>query len=316
MLFAALACTPRAATGPSAAPPVATAPAVHVGIPGVRVAAARGSADEPLPAGIYYRHHSYQPCNYLDGVSETDGICTTPTHLLVAVFHADAAAAEVMARRADMLDLTPGYPFVAHRDELGVVGDAHGIAVVVGQFASREGAQGWQAVLDGQLPTQIVSLASSDEAFADLPQGQPTRVAARIVSVSEVSAFASVAPAESGVSLPPNHDEEKGHSADEPLTPQVCTFARGAVVVADYEQLQLGFYEWMPVRCPNGREAWVHWLDTTLGVSVRRVGDAYQVIRLLGAECDSPWFETWPFSSVEPTPPKIAQAPRGGGCGG
>ena len=38
--------------------------------------------------------------------TRTDGICTTPTHAVIAGFHPDATGADAMARRADTLRLS------------------------------------------------------------------------------------------------------------------------------------------------------------------------------------------------------------------
>src|SRR5690606_26325797 len=121
---------------------------------------------------------------------------------------------------------------------------------------------------------------------------------ARITSSAAVPAYASVVvtdPDSPPLLLPPDHSEDKGETADSPQTKEVCSLAPGAVILSANEQLQFGFYRWAPVTCPDGTGAWVRWQHTSLGVSVRRVGDHHEVIRLMGAECDSPWFETWTF---------------------
>jgi hypothetical protein len=72
-----------------------------------------------------------------------------------------------------------------------------------------------------------------------------------------------------------------------------CTLKPGDLFVV--EEAELRYYEFAPVRC--GRElSYVPWTSSLLGHAVVVPdGDGFRLYQVVGAECDSPIIESWPY---------------------
>jgi hypothetical protein len=303
---------PAEAPSPPSVVPEATAAAAPLPTP------FRRPGIEPLPSGVYYGLHTYRPCIHIDDVDDSAPICTPPTHVVIAGVHPAAKEAERAARKADALDLAPGYPFVVHTDDLGI--EPPGIAVVVGQHRSASDAEAWRAAFDGHLTTTVVALPDPETAFSRRDATDAvTMLVARIEGhegEGAVTVYGSVMVEGHDGKLHarvPTHTEERGVFHDEPQTQPICELAPGTVVEA--RERDVSYYDWFPVTCSDGEHAkgWVRWKDTTLGTVVLRVDDHHEVIRLVRAECDSPLFETRRYE--HPSEKPLLALATGGGCG-
>ncbi len=291
----AAACAPPPATPQAEIPPVAVQDdqtAVSPVSPAFSLPKAA-----PLPAGLYHRE-GYSPCRHTPGAKDGEGVCLAPTHAVVAGFFEDAAAAEVAARRADEIDLPPGYPFVAHFAELGAKSQERGIAVVVGQFADLDGAKAWQQALAEPLGATVVELHTPEKTRETWPEGEAPIRAMRVAGSEPVVAYDDAA-----VRAPWQQDGTR------PPLVEACKIAAGTVLLSTPEEFN--YYSWIPVRCADKRLAWVRWQDTTIATTVRRTDEGFEAIQLRGAECDSPIFVTW---SVQKDP-GMTKMVHAGGCG-
>lgn len=320
LLLLAAACTPRVGAGvphrAQASPPSApdSAPTAEPPAPSPRPPKYGNTPGALLPAGVYRHTHTYAPCGYVDDGSEESPLCVAPTHAVIAGIAASVGQAEALARAADELDLEPGYPFVVHTDELGIM-NTPGIVVVLGQFAQHDDAKAFEGVLGAAIATEILTLPTPDEAHAARPNQEPGVHAARVVGAAAVPVFGGVKEEDGDTMFPPTHDGvRKGVTSEQIFSEQICTLEPGAVISAPYKQSMFGVYQWFPATCKDGSSGWIRWHNTTRDRTVIRVGDHHEVIQLVGAECDSPTFATHRLDAH--APPTVALSARGGGCGG
>jgi hypothetical protein len=274
----------------------------------------------PLPAGIYWQHFTYKPCASLDDEGNDGGLCVPPrvaTH--AGIF--DTADVAALQRSLDALEadaatrvgrFAPGYPFVAHADELGIERD--GVVLVTGLFESRAAADGWQAAKETSFASEPVLDAEAAFARLDRPGDVgaygPRFFATRVRPGSPVPAF------DKATVRPPEQPFEHGDGAvrrntdkkDEPR----CMIDGGTVTV--FPNAEMLWYEWVPVRCGATR-AYVRWTDTRMGATIFvRPSFQVEIIQIVGAMCDSPTFELRPFETDAHVAGAIPRRIGGGPC--
>lgn len=286
LLFALVAC---ARTVPVSEPAVAKAP----------------PPPPPLPAGT---------CGfeaYLGSACEAGA----PRFAVVALHTNDPHAAERALRAAPHAD---GYPFAVSFDDLPAKDPAvQGIAVVAGLYANREDAD---AAARGR--ATVIELATKDEydrrRYSNVGAYQKNEE--QIERVVEIAAETPAYRAEDLEQVEKALDEELAtHWVPLPAqqmrradalaasTP-ACNVAAGRVFVTHENELYEFRRKYAPVRCDDGREAWVPWRATRLESTV----DSGKVSQVILVECDVPTVETRPFG---PRPPKELGALTDESCG-
>jgi hypothetical protein len=261
----------------------------------VRVAGAAATLTRPLPepataqvrvlpAGIYFRHHTYRPCAHVDERQQAaSGLCTDPKAAIVTGVFATERDAQRALDHARTLDLAPGYPFAAHSDELGLVDTKRvGTAIVIGLFEHASGARAWLA--DRPIAgAEHVGLLDADTAFARHEERR--RFAVMIDSSTPVPAYAA--------RLFQWSDDQEPEGVVRGKTRPLCEIRPGALFVTDAEALQSVWYDWAPVRC--GRElAYVEWTKTRLTATIwRRQDRTTELLQIVEVSCDSPTFQAW-----------------------
>jgi hypothetical protein len=249
-----------------------------------------------LPAGIWYRGHTYSTC----------WDCPIPQAVVVLDIFGDPAAAERALAAIPAGTLPPGYPLVLHTEELGLEETSReGIAVLLGLFETMEQARAWRAKTAAAFPlAEAAALAPEDEAFERWLGMQGRRVV-RIQPGEPVPAY-SIPDAEA--LLVAVHCREYGGDADGPcpVPPAVqplCVLPPGAVFVTTDDEIGGLYYDWLPVRCGD-RPAFVAWRWTMFASTVIPQADGTWILRqTVGAECDVPNFEEWAFDANGRSPP-------------
>jgi hypothetical protein len=252
---------------------------------------ATAQAHGVLPAGIYFRHHTYSTCSG----------CPAPTSAVIAgVFATERAAGEAAARvPADRLQV--GYPLVVHTEELGLAdASAEGIVVVEGLFASDAEALRFLDGLRDLLPdARVAPLADAEVAFERLSTkklnpGSPRRLVVRIAAGPPVPAFDR-----GQIDAEADQPRQVLDTRRDPKTraQPICALPPGAIFVAEDGELH-HYYEWAPVRCPGGQPAYVRWQSTLLGATIRKTGSGARLRQVIGAECDEPSFGSWRYDAV------------------
>jgi hypothetical protein len=238
-----------------------------------------------LPAGIFFRSHTYRPCAHVDeSEQEASGLCTEPTAAVVTGVFADPRDAERALATARVPKLSPGYPFAAHSDELGLADPGReGVAVILGLFETSSAADRWLAE-HPVAGAERVRLLDADAAFARYDQGAQ-RHAVVIDADAPVPAYAA------------RHFEWREDREPERVvvgkTAPLCHVEPGAVFVAHGEQMQSSWYDFAPVRC-GGEVALVEWIHTRLTATVwRRSNGTAELLQIVEVSCDRPTFEAW-----------------------
>ncbi len=244
-----------------------------------------------LPAGVYFRHHTYSTC---------EG-CAAPSAAVIAGVFGGVREAEQAVRKVSAGRLAVGYPLVVHSEELGLAdASAEGIVVVLGLFSADAEALRFLDEVRGELPgARVAPLADSDVAFARFGskktnQGSPRRVVVRIAAGAPVPAFARAEvdeEADRPRKILDTRRDPRTHAA--PL----CALEPGALYVATDEELR-HYYEWAPVRCAGGEPAYVRWQATLLHATIRHAAGGYRLRQVTGAECDEPSFGEWRYDAV------------------
>jgi hypothetical protein len=286
----------------------------------IAVASHAASPPDPLPAGIYFRRlSSYTPCHHVDD-GEARGLCTDPTHAVIASEIASTSLdARRVASRVATLPLSPGYPVVTHSDEVGIAGERRGIVFVLGLFANEAAATALRQRLGAG--SEVVRLLDDEQA-----QARAERFAAgadhgpqatRLRSGAGVTVYRGVMQPpldddDGELELPPDGGEPDRHLPLQPL----CTLPAGSPVLARPQRWSFGYYSWLPVTCDDGRPGWVRWSETMMHTTVTRVPgeDRFEIIRLVGAECDSPIFEIHAYTPERGPGRLIAGNVGGGPC--
>lgn len=238
-----------------------------------------------LPAGIFFRSHTYRPCAHVDEREQTaSGLCTEPMAAVVSGVFAKPRDAERALANSRASKLSPGYPFAAHSDELGIADPAReGVAVILGLFETAREADRWLA----QHPiagAERVLLLDAEGAFARYDQS-PQRLAVVIDADGPVPAYAA------------RHFEWREDREPEGVvageTVPLCHLEPGSVFVAHAEELQTTWYDFAPVRC-NGELAFVEWTRTRVSATVwQRADGSAELLQIVEVSCDRPTFEIW-----------------------
>ena len=244
----------------------------------------------PLPAGLYFR--GYNTC---------EG-CAPPTHVVVWRLVKTVAEATRAADDAREVGLPFGYPMVVHTDEIGVDGGLEGIAIISGMFPSEAEARGWQT------GGRVVAL-TSDNTYWSGPEERRTIV--RIVAGNPDPAFAAGEVErlqEHADNWSTEADRDAAVAALKRIRP-LCTLAPDSIHLWDphTNRALATYYRWAPVHCGK-KPAYVRWTDTLLHATIiREPNGGHKLVQVVGAECDRPFFEEWPYSeegkgrSLEPT---------------
>ena len=236
-----------------------------------------------LPAGLYFR-----------GYSTCDGCPEPGAAALIGIYESlEEARAAMESVPEGALPL--GYPMLAHTDEVGLVNKARGVAVIAGLFRSPEAASDWRSAQEGALARASLEalldwdglVARRDEIFADHPTDDlPERFIVRIDAPGPVEAYS--------LDAIRTHYEEKDWDSEPSGLAPMCTVKTGDVFVGDMDPSKLIHYRWAPITC-GGESAVVRWSHTLIGSTVARKPDGtYTLTQVVGAECDAPFFQSWP----------------------
>jgi hypothetical protein len=238
-----------------------------------------------LPAGIFFRGHTYRPCDHIDESEQAaSGLCIEPKAAVVSGVFARARDAERALEQARSLALAPGYPFAAHSDELGLAdASRQGTAIVLGLFESSRDAGAWLAdhAIEG---AERVALLDAEAAF-DRHDQSPQRFAVMIDAEGPVPAYAA------------RHFEWRDDREPEGVVPgrtqPLCHVRPGALFVATATELQGTWYDFAPVRC-GSELAYVEWTKTRLTATIwKRSSGATELLQIVDVSCDRPTFEAW-----------------------
>ncbi len=246
---------------------------------------------QPLPAGIYFRHHAYASC--------TD--CQTPGWALVYRVTADSAEVYRALGALEAVALPLGYPLLAHTDELGLAAETSpGIAVVLGLFPDDVSAALWQASLgEWAAGARVMPLLSADDAFARLLSAatsddhRPRRVV-RISAGAPVPAYDAQAVERAIAAL--DRGRDAGAAEIVAGLPVLCLIPGGSFFVAPTHPPGGHVYLFAPVDC-DGAPAVALWEHTLLDGAIVSSDDGHELHQIVGAECDSPARACWRYSA-------------------
>ncbi len=232
-----------------------------------------------LPAGLYFRHHTYDTC------SDKRSCAPAKAAVLVGIARTAAGAERRAAQAGRTLPALPtGYPLVVHTDELGLAdGTLEGVAVVAGLFRNLRAAHRWHTACGALHPAaRVLPLANSPAAFSRLPADMPRRhYVVRIDQGLPTPAYAE-------------QDLEQLHPSAPPAkVAPLCSLSPGRLFVFNTRHIR--WYKWAPVRCGN-RKAYVRWTRSLLATSVlRRPGGVTLLRQVTGVDCEHPQLTTWRY---------------------
>lgn len=236
-----------------------------------------------------------------------------------AVAEDELAHAERALAEARGLGLPPGYPLVLSWDDLPARGEnRRGLALVAGLFGARAPAERWARARG--LSAEIVELAPAGAAQPTCEDDYEACMASRVSAV-EVFVPTRAYDAQSLEALVAQQDElpwvrfelavarrEKALEA----VPAACEIEVGRVFLAPKNRLYRFLRQYAPVRCRDGREAWIPWRATRLESVVTPGARGPELHQVVLVECDVPTLEGRPFV---PKIPAMVLA-QGAGCPG
>ena len=220
--------------------------------------------------------------------------CPVATHVAVAGIHGSVADAQVdlAALSSSGISLSPGYPWVAHTDEMTLGADSpSGIAVVLAAFSSERDARVWAARRAGARQAIQIHALASDEDAQHRRIGNPKQVVVRLqpdggenaISFYEARAVAKALGRGRHVSDKDIHLPARGAR---------CRVRGGALFLVPYDELfppGLGGRVFAPVRCDDGRVSYVPWTSTLLeSVIWRDRAGALHLSQISAVFCDEP----------------------------
>ncbi len=270
---------------PAVAPPPAAAPP----------AAAKQAEPPPLrpeaTAGLYWEPYvTCYDCDRPDAV--------------VAYVVSDAREARAIVAALDG-KLAFGLPYVVHTDDLGIT--PRGIAVVIGNFGDRAAATAAAATAPviARHHAVVHGLTENDE--LGTPHDPPSHVTvvdrgAPVPAWSKRDVDRATA-AMNDSEDPAAHEtlvaEHAWVARELAKRTPLCVVKPGDMFVV--QESELRYYAFAPVRC-GGRLAYIPWTKSLLGHAVivpdRERGTGYQLIQVVGAECDSPVEGTWRYDEA------------------
>jgi hypothetical protein len=265
-----------------------------------------GQADVPglLPAGL---------CGFDPYLEEPCGDRPAPHYALVLGVSNSTGEIEATLRKARVLELAAGYPFVVSFGELPRRDARPGFAVVAGLFATPSDAADYRRNLPSS--TEVVELAAVDESSPfgrfDDPRGSAIEIAEdtpawSAVDLERLEHELDEALAKRWVKLPKQRARREAALAK--LTPR-CRIDGGRVFSARASELFRFHRKYAPVRCPDGTDAWVAWRATRLEAVVERAARGPKIHQVILVECDQPTLETRIFSAPSSaTPIRLALA--------
>lgn len=220
----------------------------------------------------------------------------------------ELARAERALADARTLGLPPGYPLILSYDDMPALDEGRrGLALVAGLFGERASAERW--ALESRLAGEIVELAPAGAA-QPMCEGDYEACMGSRVSAVEVFVPSKAYDAKVLEQLDAEQDQLPWVGFDRAVArydealaklPAACEIEPGRVFLAPNDKLFRFLRRFAPVRCKDGREAWVSWRATRLQ-SVVTVGEGgpelHQVVLV---ECDVPTIEVRPFTPTLPT---------------
>ena len=236
---------------------------------------AAASAAEPTPAGVYF-------WDYGDAVCEG---CPEPAVAVAAGVFATPAAAERAVRRWERRRLAPGYPLVAHTEELGV-SKPSGIAVILGLFAAEKDAREWMSRRWKGL--RLLTLGDPHE-LGHQDSWEPLRVVrmdrrkAQAYKQSEVDQIYQTLGA-----------ARKGVEALRKLKP-ICEIPAGKIFVT---RNPYAADLWAPVTCGK-TPAYVPITATLFRAVIRKQKNEIRLHQIVDVECDMPYIDSWLYDPAK-----------------
>lgn len=231
----------------------------------------------------------------------------------------DLARAERALSDAQKLHLPPGYPLVLSWDDMPAMDEGRrGLALVAGLFGERASAERW--VRESKLKAEVVELAPAGAA-QPMCEGDYEACMGSRVSAVEVFVPSKAYDTKALEALDAEQDQLPWIRLDLAVArydqalaklPPACEIEAGRVFVATNDKLYRFQRRHAPVRCKDGREAWVPWRATRLESIVTTGADGPELHQVVLVECDVPTIEDRPFL---PTIPATLLA-FGGGCRG
>jgi hypothetical protein len=235
-----------------------------------------------LPAAVMVTPNSFHGADYRDCAD-----CPSASAVVIAGPFATLSEAQRAAER--FTGLTPGYPLLAHTDQLGLADDARGFVAVAGFLASLDEAARWQAArLPGR--ADAVALAMGGEHYARLDVLYSDRTVTPIPHKAVVT-IDQPGGTDAWAAAPLRARWGRG---EPPVDGPICRIESGASFVVESVESLL-FYDWAPATC-DGVAVYVPWRSTSLAATVQPHPDGgHEKIQAVGAECDSPSFAGWRY---------------------
>ncbi|MDI1444336.1 hypothetical protein [Polyangium sp. 6x1] len=263
-------------------------------------------ADVPelLPAGR---------CAFDPYLSEPCEGSPTAHYALLLPSSGDAEAAEIALRKGRTLRLAAGYPFAVTFDDMPTKkSKQRGIAVVAGLFAERGQAEAYASHLPPG--TEIVELASREDVDFTGKRTASVEIAEDTLAwapedIDVVEATLDEELAKKWVKLP--EQKARRDRALAGIKPR-CSLTQGRVFATDQSKLFKYQRNYAPVRCDDGREAWVALRATRLDTVVTRPAGGALVHQVILVECDQPTVETRHFDAGSAAKP--VRLAMGGPC--
>jgi hypothetical protein len=273
----------------TASAPIAVAPVQPAVAPTVAAKPAEPPPMRPeVAAGLYWE--PYATCYD----------CDRPT-AVVAYVVSDAREASAIV---DALHgkLAFGLPYVVHTDDLGIA--PRGIAVVIGNYGDRaaatEAATAAPVIARHHAAVHGITTADDRGPSHDPPshvtvvdRGAPVPAWSKRDVDRATAALDKTEDPAAHATLQAQHAWVQRELAN---LPPLCVVKPGEMFVV--QESELRYYEFAPVRC-GGQLAYIPWTKSLLGHAVivpdRARGTGYQLIQVVGAECDSPVEGTWRY---------------------
>jgi hypothetical protein len=213
---------------------------------------------------------------------------------LAAYFVDDIAEARTIAARLEGT-LALGLPFVVHASEVGLARDQ--IAIVVGAYPGRgdadDAARAVPAIAARR--AEVVALPTSDT--AEVPERFVVRIdrGARVPAWSRADVEQIETEADESDALRTMAARRKWVLDRLHAKTPACTLEPGDLFIAASDDLR--WYEYAPVSCGK-TPAYVEWTTTLLGhAAIVPDGSGYRIHQVVGAQCDSPILESWPYDA-------------------
>lgn len=239
-------------------------------------ATALASPSAVLPAALPAPWTSFHGSGHQQGPAATATVYLGPYSSLAAA----SAAAGALSGAA------PGYPILAHTDQLGLAEPGRGFVVVAGMFATTADAAAWQGshLPSGTVGEILPALARYQRLDALYAERALTPIPSVVVFSIEQPGGVSALRASDVLS--------RWQKGERPVGEPLCHIAQGTAFHT--EATALLWYDFAPVQCGDAA-AYVPWRATTLTASVHPHADGYALVQVVGAEHDSPSYAGWRF---------------------